>query len=51
MRYDPPFHKTNGLIPSILLVVALALVPFVFDGSYMRHLLIPAMVFAIVAAS
>lgn len=51
MRYDPPFHKTNGLIPTIIVIALLALVPFVFDGSYIRHLLILAMVFAIVAAS
>ena len=51
MRYDPPFHKTNGLIPTIIVVIALAVAPFIFDGSYVRHLLILAMVFAIVAAS
>lgn len=51
MRYDPPFHKTNGLIPTIIVIAMLALVPFVLDGSYVRHLLILAMVFAIVAAS
>lgn len=51
MRYDPPFHRTNGLIPAILFVLALAVVPFVFEGSYLRHLLILSMVFAIVAAS
>lgn len=51
MRYDLPFHQTNGLIPSIIVFALLALVPLVFDGSYIRHLLILAMVFAIVAAS
>lgn len=51
MRYDPPFHRTNGLIPAILIVIALALVPFVLEGSYIRHLIILSFVFAIVAAS
>lgn len=51
MRYDPPFHLTNGLIPTILIIIGLGLVPLVFDGSYLRHLLILSMVFAIVAAS
>ncbi|WP_298918843.1 alpha/beta fold hydrolase [uncultured Roseobacter sp.] len=51
MRYDPPFHLTNGLIPTVVTVVLLAVFPFVFDASYLRHLLILAMVFAIVAAS
>lgn len=51
MRYDPPFHLTNGLIPTVVIIAGLLLVPFVFDSSYIRHLLILAMVFAIVAAS
>ena len=51
MRYDPAFHKTNGLIPALLVITALACLPFVFDSSYFRHLLILSMVFAIVAAS
>lgn len=51
MRYDPPFHLTNGLIPTVSVVLGLALLPVVFDSSYFRHLLILAMVFAIVAAS
>lgn len=51
MRYDPPFHRSNGLIPALLCILALALVPLVFDGSYLRHLLVLSMVFAIVAAS
>jgi len=51
MRYDPPFHRTNGLIPAVLFVLVLAVVPFVFDGSYIRHLIILSLVFAIVAAS
>ena len=51
MRYDPAFHRTNGLIPSLLFIAALACLPFVFDSSYFQHLLILSMVFAIVAAS
>ncbi|MFK7752539.1 MAG: alpha/beta fold hydrolase [Sedimentitalea sp.] len=51
MRYDPPFHRTNGLIPAIVVVLALAVLPFVFDGTYLRHLIILSFVFAIVAAS
>ena len=51
MRYDPAFHKTNGLIPTLLVIATLACVPLLIDSSYLRHLLILSMVFAIVAAS
>lgn len=51
MRYDPPFHKTNGLVPAIIVIALLAIFPFFFDASYIRHLMILAFVFAIVAAS
>lgn len=51
MRYDPPFHKTNGLIPALLALAALILLPLVFEASYLRHLMILVFVFAIVAAS
>jgi len=51
MRYDPPFHKTNGLIPALVVLAALIVLPFVFEASYIRHLLILAFVFGIVAAS
>ena len=51
MRYDPAFHKTNGLIPTLAVIAVLACLPLVIDSSYIRHLLILSMVFAIVAAS
>ena len=51
MRYDPAFHKTNGVIPTLLVIAFLSCLPFVIDSSYLRHLLILSMVFAIVAAS
>ncbi|MEM9012435.1 MAG: alpha/beta fold hydrolase [Pseudomonadota bacterium] len=51
MRYDPPFHRTNGLIPALIAVAALAAFPLVFEASYLRHMMILAFVFAIVAAS
>lgn len=51
MRYDPPFHRTNGLIPALVIVLLLAVLPFFFEGSYVRHILILSFVFAIVAAS
>lgn len=51
MRYDPPFHRTNGLIPTIVVIVGLVCFPLASDDSYIRHLLVLAFVFAIVATS
>lgn len=51
MRYDPPFHRTNGLIPAVVIGVGLVCFPLVFDQSYIRHLLVLAFVFAIVSTS
>lgn len=51
MRYDPPFHRSNGLIPVLIAFVALAVYPLVFDATYARHLVILAFVYAIVASS
>lgn len=51
MRYDPPFHKSNGLIPALLALAVLVVVPWVFDSNYARHLFILVFIFAVVAAS
>ena len=51
MRYDPPFRKSNGLIPTVIALAVLAVLPFVFTDSYSRHILILAFVFAIVASN
>jgi ABC-type branched-subunit amino acid transport system permease subunit len=51
MRYDPPFHKSNGLIPALVALAVLLVLPLVFEASYIRHLLILTFVFGIVAAS
>ncbi|MEM6744695.1 MAG: alpha/beta fold hydrolase [Pseudomonadota bacterium] len=51
MRYDPPFHRSNGLWPAIIAFVALAVFPFVWDDNFARHMLVLVMVYAIVAAS
>jgi ABC-type branched-subunit amino acid transport system permease subunit/pimeloyl-ACP methyl ester carboxylesterase len=51
MRYDPPFHRTPGLIPAIVVLALLMLLPVVVDTGYFRHLLVLAFVFAMVAAS
>lgn len=51
MRYDPPFHRTKGLWPTIILVAAAALAPLFIHEAYTRHLLVLAFIYAIVASS
>lgn len=51
MRYDPPFHKSNGLVPALAVLAGLMVLPWVFDTSYARHLLVLVFVFGVVAAS
>lgn len=51
MRYDPPFHKTAGLTPALVVLAGLVLLPLVVEANYLRHLLILSFVFGIVAAN
>jgi ABC-type branched-subunit amino acid transport system permease subunit/pimeloyl-ACP methyl ester carboxylesterase len=51
MRYEPPFHRTNGLRPAIVLLAIAAVVPFFITDAYLRHLLILALVFGVVASN
>lgn len=51
MRYDPPLHKTQGLVPLIVAAVALLAYPLVFEATYFRHVMILAFIFAIVATN
>jgi ABC-type branched-subunit amino acid transport system permease subunit len=51
MRYDPPFHKSSGLMPALVVLAGLALLPLLVEASYLRHLMILSFVFGIVAAS
>jgi ABC-type branched-subunit amino acid transport system permease subunit/pimeloyl-ACP methyl ester carboxylesterase len=51
MRYDPPFHKSSGLVPALVVLAVLLVLPLVIEASYLRHLMILAFVFGIVAAS
>lgn len=51
MRYDPPLHKTQGLLPLIVAAVALLVYPLMFEATYFRHVMILAFVFAIVATN
>ena len=51
MRYDPPFHRGNGLLPAGIALLVLIVYPLAFEASYARHVMILAFVFAIVASS
>ncbi len=51
MRYDPPFHKGNGLIPALLAIAALVVFPLIFTDTYSRHLFVLVFIYAMVAVS
>lgn len=51
MRYDPPFHRTNGWWPAVVLLGLAAAAPLLIDAAYTRHLLVVAFIYAIVASS
>jgi ABC-type branched-subunit amino acid transport system permease subunit/pimeloyl-ACP methyl ester carboxylesterase len=51
VRYDPPFHKSNGLLPVLLGLALLAVLPAFVTDIYFRHVLILSFVFAVVASS
>ena len=51
MRYDPPFHRTNGLRPAIVLMAIALAAPLFVQDAYIRHLLILALVFGVVASN
>ncbi|RUU72061.1 alpha/beta fold hydrolase [Mesorhizobium sp. M2C.T.Ca.TU.009.01.2.1] len=51
MRYSPSFARSSGLIPVLVVLAVLALVPLLSSSMYLRHLLVLAFVFGIVASS
>lgn len=51
MRYDPPFHRTNGLRPALAALAILIGLPLMVADPYTRHLLVLSFIFAAVAAS
>ncbi len=51
MRYSPSFARGSGLIPVLVAIAVLALLPLVSSNMYLRHLLVLAFVFGIVASS
>lgn len=51
MRYDPPFHRSNGIWPAVAILAVLAALPVLITDSYTRHLLILSFIFAIVASN
>lgn len=51
MRYSPSFARSSGLVPVLLALLALVALPFFSDSNYLRHLLVLAFIFAIVASS
>ncbi len=51
MRYNPSFVRGSGFIPVLLALAVLALLPLLTSSMYLRHLLVLAFVFGIVASS
>ena len=51
MRYSPSFARSSGLIPVLVVLAVLALVPLLSSSMYLRHLLVLAFVFGIVAST
>ena len=51
MKYDPPFHRTSGLVPVLVVAALLAALPLVFTDTYVRHILILVFVYAVLASN
>lgn len=51
VKYAPPFQKTNGFLPVIVCIVVLAVLPFVFPETYIRHTLILVFIYAVLASN
>lgn len=51
MKYAPPFHRTSGLVPVLIVSALLAALPFVFTDTYVRHILILVFVYAVLASN
>lgn len=51
LKYSPPFHRTNGFLPVLLALVALAVIPLILTDTYVRHTLILVFIYAILASN
>lgn len=51
MKYAPPFQRTNGLLPVLVVFAILLLLPLVVTETYARHTLILVFVYAVLASN
>ena len=51
MKYAPPFQRTNGFLPVLIVFVILLLAPFVVTETYSRHTLIIVFIYAVLASN
>ncbi|MEX0283378.1 MAG: alpha/beta fold hydrolase [Paracoccaceae bacterium] len=51
MKYAPPFQRTNGFLPVLLVFAVLLLLPFVVTETYARHTLILIFIYAVLASN
>ena len=51
MKYAPPFQRTNGFLPVLLIFGVLLLMPLVVTETYARHTLILIFIYAVLASN
>jgi ABC-type branched-subunit amino acid transport system permease subunit len=51
VKYDKPFIKSNGFRPALVALALFIIAPWVFPGSYTRHLFVLYFVYAIIASN
>ena len=51
MKYAPPFHQTNGFLPTIFCFILLAVLPVFLPETYIRHTLILIFIYAVLASN
>lgn len=51
MKYAPPFQRTNGFLPVLVVFAVLLLLPLVVTETYARHTLILVFVYAVLASN
>ncbi|MCG8494123.1 MAG: alpha/beta fold hydrolase [Sneathiellales bacterium] len=51
MKYDPPFQRTNGFPPVLILFGIMLFLPMILTDTYSRHILILVMIYAVIASN
>lgn len=51
MKYAPPFQRSNGFAPVLVLLGVLLILPLFLTDTYSRHILILVLIYAVVASN